>query len=90
MREGETAVKEKVKSYSLVLCLFTFLFVVIGGGFHLNPGGAFIAAVSGTPLVIYVFNHRFRDRQIQETTSTSDTCTSNVMGVSHVKHRLLR
>jgi hypothetical protein len=83
-------VKEKLKSYSLVVCLFTFLFVLIGGGFHLTPGGAFIAAVSGTPLVIYAFNHRLRDGQHQETKGTSDTCTNSVMGVSHVKHRLLR
>lgn len=51
--------KETVKRYSLVFCLFTFLFVVVGGGFHLNPGGAFLAALSGTPLIIYAFNHRF-------------------------------
>jgi hypothetical protein len=48
--------QERLKRYSLVLCLFVFLFVVIGGGFHLTPGGAFAAALSGTPLVIYAFN----------------------------------
>ncbi len=48
--------QERLKRYSLVLCLFVFLFVVIGGGFHLNPGGAFAAALSGTPLVIFAFN----------------------------------
>jgi hypothetical protein len=47
---------ERLKRYSLVLCLFVFLFVVIGGGLHLNPGGALAAALSGTPLVIYAFN----------------------------------
>jgi hypothetical protein len=26
--------REKLKRYSLGLCLFVFLFVVIGGGFH--------------------------------------------------------
>ena len=50
--------EEKLKEYLLVLCLFVFLFVIIGGGLHLNPGGAFVAALSGTPLVIYAFNHR--------------------------------
>ena len=49
----------KVKNYSLVLCLFVFLFVIIGGGLHLNPGGALLAAVTGTPLVIYAFHRRF-------------------------------
>lgn len=48
--------QESLKRYSLVLSLFVFLFVVIGGGLHLNPGGALAAALSGTPLVIYAFN----------------------------------
>jgi len=46
----------KVKQVSLVICLFLFLFVVVGGGLHLNPGGAFLAAATGTPLVIHIFN----------------------------------
>jgi hypothetical protein len=49
----------KIKQGSLVVCLFLFLFVVIGGGLHLNPGGAFLAAATGTPLVIHVFNRRW-------------------------------
>jgi peptidoglycan/LPS O-acetylase OafA/YrhL len=49
----------KVKNYTLVFCLFVFLFVIIGGGLHLNPGGAFLAAATGTPLMIYAFNRRF-------------------------------
>ena len=50
--------QEKLKTYALVICLFVFLFVIIGGGLHLNPGGAFLAAVTGTPLVIYAFRRR--------------------------------
>ncbi len=46
----------KVKQASLVTCLFLFLFVVIGGGLHLSPGGAFVAAATGTPLVIHLLN----------------------------------
>ncbi|HME31421.1 MAG TPA: hypothetical protein VKG65_01580 [Terriglobales bacterium] len=49
----------KVKNYVLVCCLFVFLFVTIGGGLHMNPGGAFLAAATGTPLMIYAFNRRF-------------------------------
>ena len=49
----------KVKNYALVFCLFVFLFVTIGGGLHMNAGGAFLAAATGTPLVIYAFNRRF-------------------------------
>ena len=48
----------KVKNYALVCCLFVFLFVTIGGGLHMNPGGAFLAAATGTPLMIYAFNRK--------------------------------
>jgi len=48
----------KVKNYALVFCLFVFLFVTIGGGLHMNPGGAFLAAATGTPLMIYAFNRK--------------------------------
>ena len=50
--------EEKRKEYLLVLCLFVFLFVIIGGGLHLNPSAAFVPGLLGTPLVIYAFNHR--------------------------------
>ena len=48
----------KLRNYGLVICLFVFLFVIIGGGLHLNPSGAFLAAITGTPLVIYAFHRR--------------------------------
>ena len=48
----------KVKNYALVFCLFVFLFVTIGGGLHMNAGGAFLAAATGTPLMIYAFNRK--------------------------------
>jgi hypothetical protein len=54
----EADVRTKIKQCSLILCLFLFLFVVIGGGLHLNPGGALIAAATGTPLLVYAFNRR--------------------------------
>jgi hypothetical protein len=50
----------KIKQGSLIVCLFLFLFVVIGGGLHLNPGGALLAAATGTPLVIHAFNRGWR------------------------------
>lgn len=52
----------KMQQYALGTCLFTFLFVVIGGGLHLNPGGAFLAALSGTPLMIHIFNRWFESQ----------------------------
>ena len=50
--------KMKAKRISLVVCVFLFLFVVIGNGLHLNPAGAFLAAATGTPLLVYLFNRR--------------------------------
>jgi len=58
-------VRTKVKRCSLILCLFLFLFVVIGGGLHLNPGGALIAAATGTPLLVYAFNRRSAGRFVE-------------------------
>jgi peptidoglycan/LPS O-acetylase OafA/YrhL len=54
----EVHVRTKIKQCLLILCLFLFLFVVIGGGLHLNPGGALIAAATGTPLLVHAFNRR--------------------------------
>ena len=48
----------KVKQTSLGVCLFVFLFVVIGGGLHLSSSGAFLAAATGTPLLIHVLNRQ--------------------------------
>ncbi len=45
-----------MKNAALVFCLFVFLLIVLGGGLRLNPGGAFIAATTGTPLLIYAFH----------------------------------
>jgi hypothetical protein len=56
-------VPAKIKHAALVSCLFVFLFVVIGGGLHLNPGGAFLAAVTGTPLVVHFFNRTCSPRE---------------------------
>jgi hypothetical protein len=59
-------VRAKFKQTLLIVCLFLFLFVVIGGGLHLNPGGAFIAAATGTPLLIYAFNRRLVRERIEQ------------------------
>jgi hypothetical protein len=45
----------KLKNYALVICLFVFLFVVIGNGLPLTPAASLIAAMSGTPLVVSAF-----------------------------------
>jgi len=58
-------VLEKIKQVALIACLFLFLFVVIGGGFHLNPGGAFLAAATGTPLVIHFLNRQWSPRAVE-------------------------
>ncbi|PYV99383.1 MAG: hypothetical protein DMG89_07765 [Acidobacteria bacterium] len=35
---------------------------------HLNPAGAFLAAATGTPLLIYVFNQRSAETTANERT----------------------
>jgi hypothetical protein len=49
-------VQQKIKQTFLLCCLFLFLLVVVGGSLHLNPAGALIAAVTGTPLIVHAFN----------------------------------
>ena len=56
MKVREVNVHEKLKDYALVICLFVFLFVVVGNGLHLTPAASFIGALSGTPLVVFAFN----------------------------------
>jgi hypothetical protein len=48
--------RKTVRNLALVFCLFTFLLIVLGGGLRLNPGGALLAAATGTPLLIHAFN----------------------------------
>lgn len=45
--------ENRLKSLSLAACLFVFLFVVVGASLRLQPMGAFLAALSGTFLVIH-------------------------------------
>lgn len=47
--------QQRAKETLLVICLFLFLFVVLGGGLHLSSSGAFLAAMTGTPLVVHSF-----------------------------------
>jgi hypothetical protein len=67
----EAHVRTKIKQCSLILCLFLFLFVVIGGGLHLNPGGALIAAATGTPLLVHAFNRRSTNGLVEPDTRDS-------------------
>ena len=66
--------RTKAKRISLVTCLFLFLFVVIGSALHLNPAGAFLAAATGTPLLIYVFNQRSATTTTNGKLSRSAVC----------------
>ncbi len=78
----------KTKQGSLVVCLFLFLFVVIGGGPHLNAGGAFLAAATGTPLVIHVFNRRWAGRGVEHDPTPSSRSPGSVRSVAeaHTGH----
>jgi len=67
--------RQRLKEYALTVCLFVFLLVIIGGGFHLTSGAALIGALSGTPLVIYSFNRwcdtRFREQEAHRKASAA-------------------
>ena len=67
--------RTKAKRIALASCLFLFLFVVIGNALHLNPAGAFLAAATGTPLLIYVFNLRSATTTTNGNVSRSAGCT---------------
>jgi hypothetical protein len=56
--------RQIAKKYVLGLCLFVFLFVVLGGALRLSPSGALLAAGSGTALLIFVFNRVFSHPEI--------------------------
>lgn len=73
----------KTKQGALVVCLFLFLFVVIGGGLHLNPSGAFLAAATGTPLVIHVFNRRWAGRRVEPNPTPSSKSAGCEADVGH-------
>ena len=74
----------KLKQGSLVVCLFLFLFVVIGSSLHLNPGGAFLAAATGTPLVIHVFNRQWSEKGLAHDPTPSARSLGSVPGVAEV------
>ena len=78
----------KIKGASLVVCLFLFLFVVIGGGLHLNPGGALLAAATGTPLVIHVFNRRWGGSGVEHDSTPSSRSPGSESSVAeaHAGH----
>ena len=82
----------KLKQGSLVVCLFLFLLVVIGGSLHLNPGEAFLAAATGTPLVIHVFNRRWSETRLGHDPSPSSRNRGSVPSVVevHADHPRLR
>ena len=75
----------KTKQGALVVCLFLFLFVVIGGGLHLNPGGAFLAAATGTPLAIHVFNRRWAGSGVEHDPTPSSRSPGPVRGVAEAQ-----
>ena len=49
--------------------------MIIGGGLHLAPGGAFPAAATGTPQMIYIFHRKAdkgsRQQKVQDTLNLS-------------------
>jgi peptidoglycan/LPS O-acetylase OafA/YrhL len=69
--------RQKFKHILLVLCLFLFLLVVLGGALRLTPGDALLGAAIGTPLVIHVFNRWARGSDTQTSNAPSETSSSS-------------
>ena len=46
----------KAEKLRACVLLVRFLFVVLGGGLRLNPGGAFLGAATGTPVILCGFS----------------------------------
>jgi hypothetical protein len=72
--------RDKLKKHGLGVCLFVFLFVVIGGGFHLSSGAALVGALSGTPLLTYGFN-RWCDAQFRGKEGHREAPASEILSV---------
>lgn len=47
---------ERIKNAALVFCLFVFLLVVFSSYFRANELGTLCGALTGTPLLVHVFN----------------------------------
>ena len=47
---------ERLKSASLILCLFIVLAVIFSSYFRASAVGALFGALAGTPLLVHVFN----------------------------------
>ena len=62
----------KLKSCALIICLFVFLFVIVGNALHLTPGAALVAALSGTPLITFGFSC-WRDAQCEKGAPREET-----------------
>jgi hypothetical protein len=47
---------ERIKNGALVFCLFVFLLVIFSSYFRANELGSLCGALTGTPLLVHVFN----------------------------------
>jgi len=47
---------ERLKNAALILCLFIVLVVIFSSYFRASEVGTFFGALTGTPLLVHVFN----------------------------------
>jgi hypothetical protein len=70
----------RTKSRLLIICLFVFLFIVLGSELRLSPMGALAAAASATPLVVFLAK-RWQDlllaRDARKTSDAADLPTTS-------------
>ncbi len=62
---------ERIKNAGLVFCLFVFLLVIFSSYFRANELGSLCGALTGTPLLVHVFNRLAPLRREPETTTES-------------------
>ena len=74
---GHARKAKELRTDYLLVCLP----VRIGSGLHLNPGCAFLAASTGTPLAIYFF-HRKVDKAYRQEEVPRDSTRNEVAYVS--------
>jgi Flp pilus assembly protein TadB len=77
--------RNNFKNAALVFCLFTFLLIVLGAGLRLNPGGALLAAATGTPLLIHLFHRSARVRELTRPDAIEVPSDSERVAAKHLR-----
>ena len=61
---------QRLKNAGLVFCVFIVLLVIFGSYFRANEVGTLFGALSGTPLLVHIFNRIWPSRRVPEANSS--------------------